>query len=146
MSHSLFLSPLHSWYQDNVDDPSQAVVANRFLGYEQYNVLYQKVEQYALDLAETRNLTFINYADTEWVYLIFKVQGYARVNTTGVDHDGTTPITGKLPTYGNRIIPGILILSTYNVQSFTVESLADDTTIEVYAAIAAADNDPRLDD
>ncbi len=144
MIHTLFVSPLHQAFPDNVDDPAQSKIATRFLGQEKYNILYQRIEQYELDDTDTRTITFAAYASTLWSYLIIRVDGHVRVNTTGFDTDGTTPITGKLPIFGNHIFPGMGLLSSYNVSTFTVESLADGSKVEVYAAIAAADNDPLV--
>ena len=143
--HSLFMSPLHFAWSDNVDDPALSKFCSRFLGEENYNILYHKIEQYELDNTATRAISFANYTRSEWSYIICRVVGSARLNTAGKDSDGSTSISGKLPVYGTALFPGVLILSSYNVDTFTIESLADDTTVELYAAIAAEDDDTRMD-
>jgi hypothetical protein len=139
------MSPLQQAWPDYVDDAAQSKLAVRFMGQDKYNILYKKVEQMELNDSETRTISYANYSSSQWSYLIIRVIGEARVNTTGFDTNGSTPITGKLPIYGSELLPGIGILSSYNVSTFTVESLADGTLVELFAAIAAADNDPLID-
>lgn len=146
MIYTLFLSPLHQAWSDDVLDPSDSKVALRFDDTNRFNILYKKVEQFELDDGDTRAISFANYASTDWVFLIYRVIGEATVNTSGVDTDGSTPISAKLPAYGNHIFPGIGLLSTYNVSTFTIESHQDSTKIELFAAISCADNDPLLDE
>lgn len=145
MSFSLFVSPLHQAYPDKVDDASMSKDLARFVGEEHYNVLYQRIEQFELDAAETRAITFANYTRSEWTYLILKVVGVAMVTTTGKDYDGSTDITGNLTAQGTSLFPGILILSSYNIDTFSVEALTDGTKVQLFAGIAAADDDTRLD-
>ncbi len=146
MIFTLFTSPLHQAFPDDVTDPAQSKIAIRFMNQDKFNILYKKVEQFELDAAATRTISYANYASSEWSFLIMRVNGHAQVNTAGFDTDGTTPITGELPVFGNRVFPGMLLLSTYNVTSFTVESLADSTKIELFAGISCEDDDPRLDE
>lgn len=145
MIFTLFVSPLHQAFPDNVDDPAQSKIAVRFDNQDKYNILYKKVEQYELASGATRAITLANYTSSQWAYLILRVNGHVRVNTAGFNTDGTTPITGKLPVYGTSLFPGMGILSTYNVTSFTVESLADGSNVELFAGIAAEDDDPLID-
>lgn len=145
MIFTLFMSPLHQAYPDNVDDASMSQDATRFMGEIRQNILYHKIEQFELDDTDTRSISLANYARTDWCFLILKVVGEACVNTAGKDYDGSTDITGVLPVYGTALFPGIAILSSYNVDTFSVESLADDTKVALYAAIAAEDDDARLD-
>lgn len=146
MIFTLFTSPLHQAFPDNVTDPAQSKIAIRFMNQDRFNILYKKVEQFELDAAATRTISYANYASTEWAFLIMRVVGHAKVSTSGFDTDGSTPITGELPCYGTSIFPGMLLLSTYNVSTFTVESLADSTKVELFAGISCEDDDPRLDE
>ncbi len=145
MIFTLFLSPLQQVWPDDVTDPAQSKLAYRFRGEDKYNILYQKIEQFELDDGSTRTISYANYASTQWAFIIARVVGEVTINTSGFDTNGSTPITGKLPIYGKEILPGIGILSTYNVSTFTVESHEDGSTVELYAAIAAADDDPLID-
>lgn len=145
-THTLFISPIHSIFHDNVINPSESKDYMRFMSQERHNILYHKIEKYELDLSATRAISFANYTTlSDWAFIIAKVVGSVRINTAGFDTDGVTARTGKLPIYGTSIVPGIGIISTYNTTSFTVESLANDSTIELYAAIAAEDDDTRMD-
>lgn len=147
MIFTLFLSPIHNTFSDDVDDPSQSKDFRRYFGDSKFNILYHKIEKFTLASSATRTISYANYtALTDWPIIIARVVGSARINTVGVDTDGSTAITGKLPIYGTSIFPGIGSISSYNVTSFTVESLADGTEIELYAAISAEDDDTRLND
>ncbi len=146
MIFTLFMSPLHSAFPDNVDDPSESKIVTRLDDENKFNILYKKIEQFELDDTDTRAISFANYTRSDWSYLIVRVIGSARINTAGKDTDGSSAITGKLPMYGTDIFPGIGLFSSYNVDTFTVESLADSTKIELFAAISCADDDTRIDD
>lgn len=144
--YTLFMSPLHQAFSDNVNDPEDSQVVARLRGDVRQNILYQHVEQYSLDDGSTRAISYANYTLTEWAFIVLRVVGEIKVTTVAKDTDGSTDISANLPCYGTALFPGILVLSTYNVSSFTVESLADDTTVQVFAGIAAEDDDSRLDD
>ena len=145
MIFTLFTSPLHQAFPDNVDDPIDSKIAIRFMGQDKFNILYKKVEQYALADGDTRAISYANYTVAEWAFIVIRVIGSAAINTVGVDTNGSTPIAGVLPVYGTSIFPGIGLLSTYNVTTFTVESFADNTQIELFAGISCEDDDTRLD-
>jgi hypothetical protein len=145
MIYSLFMSPLHQAWPDVVNDPADSKIAYRIDNQGKFNILYKKVEQFSLDTAATRTLSLFNFDSTEWLFLIVRCIGSGRINTSGFDTNGSTPISGKIGVYGNRIFPGIAIISTYNNSSFIVESLSDDSLFEVFAAVACADNDARMD-
>lgn len=144
--HTLFLSPLHQAFNSDVPEPSDSEVISRLVGDVYHNILYHKKEQFELDSAETRAISYANFTAAHWAFIILRVVGDAKITTSGVDTDDATGITADLPCYGTSLLPGILILSTYNVSTFTIESLADGTVIELFAGIAAEDDDTRLDD
>jgi hypothetical protein len=142
----MFISPLHQAYGSNVDDPSDAEVMARLSGQVRHNILYKKIEQFELDDAETRSISLANYTNSHWSFIIMRVIGDAKLTTAALDTDDASAITADIPCYGTSLLPGIFVLSSYNVNTFTIESLADDTVIELVAAIAAEDDDTRLDD
>lgn len=145
--HTLFLSPLHQAFNEDVECPDAADVKAALRGDIRHNILYSKIEQYELDITETRAISLANYtALSDWAFIKMRVVGDAKLTTAAKDTDDTTDITADLPCYGTAKLPGILVLSTYNVTSFTVESLADDTVVELFAGIAAEDDDTRLTD
>lgn len=143
MIYSMFISPgLMSW-TDDVNDPSQADFTNGLITIDRQNILFQRVEKMMLDSAGSRSITLANYVNTEWLYLVYRVVGNAYLSTAGLDTDGATPITGKLPAYGTSLLPGVGIISTYNLNTLSIVSQADGTTIELFAAVACADDDAR---
>lgn len=144
MIYTMFVSPLISAWQDNVDDPSMARFASQFIGDEKYNILYQRIEQFELDDGDTRAITYANGLTADWKYLIIKVTGTAHLDLAGFDTDGTTPITAKIPYYGTSLFPGIGFISSYNLTTLQFEGDADGTKVEVYAAVSCADDDALL--
>lgn len=143
MLYSLFTSGYIAAYDDLVDDPTLAAWAQQVSGDSRHNVIAKKVESYTLDSAATRAVTLANYVSTEWTILILKVTGEVKVNTVATNLAGGA-VTGRLRAYGTSVFPGILMISTHNVTSFTVESLADGTKVELFAAIAIEDDDARM--
>ncbi len=141
---SAFVSAVHSAWPDNVFDPVLSKVVQQLIAPAQLNILFQKQEQFELDAAASRSITMANYVNTEWLFLVYRVIGKAYLSLAGVDTDNTTAITSKFPAYGTELLPGIGIVSTYNINTLSVVSQQDDTTIELYAAIACADDDIRL--
>ena len=139
-----FVSAIHSAWGDNVTDPLLSHSAQQSICPAQYNVLTHKMEQFELDSAASRTVSFANYASSEWTFLVMRVVGKAYFNIAGFDTDGVTAITSKIPAYGTALLPGIAMISSYNVTSISVVSEQDDTTVELYAAISCADNDARL--
>lgn len=146
MISTLFISPRFVAYPQDVSDAVLSPYLAMFGQQIRHNILWKQVRQLSLeDSADTATITLNEIALTDWPIIIVKCVGSARVNTTAKDFDGTTAITGKLPVYGTSLVPGIAVISTYNLVSATVEALADDTVVEVFAAIAAEDDDSRLD-
>jgi hypothetical protein len=145
--NTLFLSPLHQAFNENVESPDNAAVRATMRGDVRHNILYSKIEQYELASAATRAINLANYTPlTDWPFIMLRVVGEIKVTTVGVDTDNSTAIGADIPCYGTSLLPGIFVLSSYNVTSFTIESLADDSIIELFAGIAAEDDDARLDD
>lgn len=146
MISTLFISPRFVAYPQNVDEATLSSYLAMFGQQIRHNILWKQVRQ--LNLAASGNtatITLNEIALTDWPIIIAKCVGSARINTSAMDFDGVTPITGKLPVYGTSRVPGIAVISTYNLVSATVEALADNTVVELFAAIAAEDDDTRLD-
>jgi len=109
------------------------------------NVLWRRSEQFTLALSATRTVTPPNLvAATDSCMALVRVIGSARVNIVGLDFDGATPTAAKLPIYGTALYPGVGLISTYNVSSLTVESLAAGTVVDIFTAVTCGDNDARL--
>ncbi len=106
-----------------------------------HNVLYYRRETVALDLGDTRSLTFPDTAAASgWVGVMARVIGEAKLTTVGVNWNGSSAVTGVTAGYGVVRHPGMISATTYNVTSFTFEGLADDTTVEYVAMILAEDD------
>lgn len=144
MIFTLFHADYVSCYRDDVDNPDDASSMQAYQANGRQNVLYRKLDTIPLSSGATRTVTIPALARVEWVFIVAKVIGSAALNTTGVDTDGITSVTGKLPAYGTALFPGFLKLSTYNLDSITVTADADATTVELIACIACDDNDARL--
>lgn len=141
---TLFAGQNITAYRDDVDDPTVSRDAVSFQTSQLQNVLFHTKRELALDHAATFTLDLAGAASTQWEFVLFKVIGSARLDTTGTDFDGVTAITGKLPLTGTSVYPGIGCISTYNVSSIVVESLADGTVVEVFFGVLCADSDSRL--
>jgi hypothetical protein len=126
------------------NDPALSSNGLKMVAAQVLNVLYSSKRELALGNAETFTLDLGGFSASEWTMVMLRVIGSARVNTTGTDSDGITAITGKLPVYGTSIFPGIGFISTKNVSSFVVESLADSTVIEILFGVCCADSDARM--
>lgn len=104
------------------------------------NVLYYRRETVSLDNGDTRTIAFQDYATSQWVGILARVIGHAKITTVGVNWDGSTAITGETAGYGVDRHPGYISMSTTKVTSFTLEGLADGTTVEYLACILADDS------
>lgn len=144
MIYSLFMTPFVGAWTEDVDDYSDSRYASAFMDDGRFNILYQRIEQMELDDTETRTIAYPNQATSDWKYLVVRVIGSAHFNLSGFDTDGVTAITAKIPYYGTSLLPGIGFISTYNVTSLQLESDADGTKIEVYAAVSCADDNALL--
>lgn len=136
---TLFLNTLVNAYPDNVPDPFFSRWVNSFNKQIRYNVKLKKVANMALGLTETRVFTPVGLALADWSIIVARVVGSARIETAGFDTDGTTAITGHTPLFGNSLLPGYALWSTYNVTSFTMLALADNTVVELFQAISEED-------
>lgn len=144
MLSTLFLADYVSCYRDDVDNPEDSTEVQAYQSNARQNVLYRKVDSVPLDATATRTVTIPTLARAEWVYIIARVIGSATLNVEGVDTDDTTAVEGKLPAAGTALFPGFLKLSTYNLDSITLESHEDGTVIDLIACICCDDDDARL--
>lgn len=141
---SSFVSTIHSAWSGDASDPLESDDGQQLIAPTQLNILYHRQEQFELDNAATRSITLANYTSSEWTFFVMKVVGQCYFSISALDTDGVTVITSKIPAYGTALLPGIAIFSSYNVSSVSVVSEADDTTVQLYAAISCADDDARL--
>ncbi len=103
------------------------------------NVSIYRRETVALDDGDTRTITLPNYAASGWSAVMARVIGEAKITTVGTDWNGASGVTGDTVGYGVSRYPGMISLSTTNVTSFTLEGLADSTTVEYLAMTLLTD-------
>jgi len=139
-----FIGAIFSAWSDPVTDPMSSHDAQQLIASSKLNVLYHRQEQMELDSSESRVISRANYTSSEWTYMVMRVVGKAYFEITALDTDGVTVITSKIPAYGTEQLPGIAIISSYNITAISVVSQQDNTLVELYAAISCADDDTRL--
>ena len=105
-----------------------------------HNVSFYRRETIELDATETRVITLPSYAVSDWIGIMAKVVGEAKITTVGVNWNGSTPIEGVTAGYGVARYPGYISMVTTNVTSFTITAIADGTTVEYLAMVLLADN------
>lgn len=101
-----------------------------------HNVVYYRRETVALDASDTRTIAFQDYVNTQIVLIVARVIGHAKISTTG--------IVGITAGYGTVDHPGIIAMTTFSIDAFTLTGLADGTTVEYLACIVVPDNDTAL--
>ncbi len=141
MTNTFFANPWVEAFTDRVCLPTASTQADSMSPVPVYPVNYRKVQEITLDNSDTKVIAFPNYASTDRTLLYLSVVGAMRVETAGFDTNGSTPILGYTPCYGTSLYPGKLILSTYNVTTFTLLGQADGTVVEVFAAVLEADSE-----
>lgn len=138
-SETLFINALINTFPDDVPDPFFARWFNSFSKQVRYNVVQRKVASITLDAGQAKVITPATGAESDWGFVLARVIGAARLETVGVDTDNTTPISGYTAAYGTAVLPGYVILSTYNVDTFTLHGEQDGTVIELFTAISQED-------
>ena len=147
--YSLFHSVSSSSFRDDVDDPIASSVSVGTAASERYNVLFYKEDEIVLDESEEVEILPAGYsgtAPTDQVILFARVVGHVEVHTEATDYDDVSSIDGYQRASGNDIFPGQLILSSYNIQTWTFKGLQDGTRIHYLMAVVCADDDVRYED
>lgn len=145
---SLFHSIVVNASDDDVDDPIVAEVRDQLEAHERYNVLFAKQDELFMDEDDTKVVNLANYTLTypnDWTICIAHVTGIAELQTVAKDYNNSSTINGYQRTRGTTVFPGILILSSYNITSFTFKALEDSTTIRYCVATACLAGDSRYD-
>ncbi len=138
-ANSLFMSSLISAYPTDAPDPFYAKVCDTFSSETRYNVIFKRVFTAAMDEDDTATVSF-GATSGSYLFAILIVKGCIRLNSFGLDTDNATAITGYTPVYGTELYPGILMLSTYNLNASTIATcLQDGTTAEIFTASLAED-------
>lgn len=133
MSDTLFTFFMHKVSDADDTTPPQSVAYHLPPFESVMNVSEKTPETLFLDNGDTRTVTLPGYASSDWVMIVARVVGYAKLITIGVDWDGSTPITGETHGYGAGRHAGYITLTTKNVTSFQFEGLADGTLVQYLA-------------
>jgi len=104
------------------------------------NVSEKTMETIFLNNGDTRTVTLPQYAATDWVMLVARVIGHAKLNIVGVDFDGASAIASETAGYGTTRHPGYIAVTTINATSFVFEGLADTTMVQYLAVRAIPDS------
>jgi hypothetical protein len=146
---SLFHSIVQSACDDDVDDPIVAAVRDQLEAHERYNVLYSKQDELLMDENDTQTINLANYGvayPNDWTIIVLQVEGWVELQTLAKNYDNATTINGYQRSKGTSVFPGLLVLSSYNVTTFTLKALADSTKIRYLAAVACLSTDSRYED
>lgn len=132
-NYTMFANVLLSAWRERVSDPFYAKTVEVYSRTPRFNLvskLYQTIE---LDDTDTRSLlipTSTATADARIIYC--RVVGKAKLTIAALDTNSVTVITGIIRAYGTEVLPGIMMLSDYNITALTFTGEDDDTVIEVF--------------
>lgn len=119
-------------------DPETSGLYNIGNGIARHNVKYYRSETVALDDTDTRTIAF-PYNPTDWVMILAKVVGEAKLDIDGVDLNHSTPISGNIVGYGTDPYPGVIGTTVYGATGIVLTGLADGTKVTYLVAILATD-------
>lgn len=135
---SAFINLLAQAWPDNVTDCENSTAFAQMKDQVRYNVQRRKIEEVTLAAAATYTLTLASLAVADWHLIMvtcrgavptsgpagaYAAQGY--ISTAGNAYNNSTALTGIIPLYGvtlaaGIVVPGVAILSTYNLTSAPV--------------------------
>lgn len=136
-----FLSTLLVAWPDDVDLPQFADVLTEKNGINttRFDVSYYLNDTMTLDDTDVRTVTWPTTGTTQTAMTKFiwaRVIGSAVITHTGTDPNGAGATTTLIPLHGTAKMPAIGLLHATGLSgSFTVTGEADDTTVELFAAI-----------
>lgn len=134
-----FISAVLNAYPTDTPDPFYAQWLDTLDDELRFNISQRRIDSFALAFSDTKVFTPLNIVAANNQLLIMKVVGAVRVDTVGTDPSSVS-ISGFTGVYGTDIYPGILLLSTRLVTSFTVQGRGADTaTIELFLGHSEAD-------
>ena len=136
-------------WTDDVDDPLASSLLSKLTANERYNVLFQKSDSIAVDDGDTVSILPANYSvsfPNDQIFVLLRVRGWAELQLSSKDYDDASDIDGYQRAYGDSIMPGILVLSSYNVATLAVKGLQDGTKIEYLFCVVCDDTDVRYED
>lgn len=140
MSYTLFARLYGAIANGNNTEPETSEVFYNppFTAYQNVTVYSRKTV--SLDNGDTLTIALPAATAASWIAIMARVVGEAKLTTVGVNFDGVTAITGVTAGYGVEQYPGMISMVTTKVTSFTLQGLADGTTVEYIACILALDS------
>lgn len=139
-TETMFINTVVNAFPDDVPDPFFARWMTSFSKQLRLNVKARKVSTISLSAGQSFVFTPMAFQTADWTMLVLRVIGAARVDTVGLDYNGVTAIAGHTPAYGTVIYPGYVILSTYNVSSFTLLGQTGGVVAELFQATCEEDS------
>lgn len=126
-------------FPDSVTDPDVSHWMAQLDEQIRYNVDKRKVEEVTLDDGDSYVMSLSNLGLTDWAMIVVRCIGQGTVDLLAKDASAVN-ITSSNPVFGNSILPGILLLSTYNLRAApTITSQADGSVFEIYVAMCSED-------
>lgn len=145
---SLFHSVSLTGTDEDCDDPIVSLVRDQIEAHERYNVLFTKQDELLMALNDTKTINLASYSvsyPNDWTIIVLQVEGWCELQTLAKNYDDTSTINGYQRCFGNGVYPGILVLSSYNITTFTLKALAAATKIRYLAAVACLSTDARYE-
>lgn len=114
-----FVSAYLAVWNDNTPESYQSSWRTGVSKLSRYNVARKGAQGVVLNNGLTYPIGIASQAQADWLYLVVRCVGAGHVNLVGKDASGTT-ISSSIPIFGNKVFPGILLISTYNLTASPV--------------------------
>lgn len=136
---SQFLNVYLAAWPGNVTDPDLSAWHQTFDREVRYNNQKKSSQEMTLNSGASQQLSVSGLAQADWHVLVVRCIGQGYISLSGKDAGGTA-ITSQVPVYGNAVLPGVAVISTYNLTAApTIVSQADGSVFEVFEATCVED-------
>lgn len=138
-NYTQFINDYIAAWPDNVSDPD----LSSWYDFKDHSIRYnnqkKNVQEVTLDNGHSYQLSLVNLQQSDWHSFVIRCIGEGYISLAGKDSSNVA-ITSKIPVYGNSILPGITIVSTYNLTGNPViNSLADGSVFQIIQAQCVED-------
>lgn len=138
-NYTQFVSTYLAAWTDNVPEgymSSWRAGANKLT---RYSVLRKGAQGLVLNSGQTSTVTIASQSQADWLYLAIRCVGTGHVNLVGKDASNAT-IASSIPVYGTQLLPGIVLISTYNLTAAPViVSDQDGSTFDIIDSTCVED-------
>ena len=144
-SRTAWINPQVSAWNGDLDDWGRALTASlRCVGADRMDVIANShCGPLTLANGASHTIALPSTASAEWIYVVVKCIGTAKVLTTGVNSTGSA-ISGTVPLFGTSFFPAYALISTQKITAASVSSGADGTEIEVLMLNVVLPTDARV--